>query len=77
MCYGEFAAYIKQQFPKLSEAQQAWIYIYTAQGSSGILQYWISDGMREAPQDVADFIEQLISNTLENLGNDNAGLTQL
>lgn len=41
---------VKQQFPKLSEAQQVWIYIYTAQGSSGIL---------------------------ENLGNDNAGLTQL
>ena len=68
---------VKQQFPKLSEAQQVWIYIYTAQGSSGILQYWISDGMREVRQDVADFIEQLISNTLENLENYNAGLTQL
>ena len=33
--------------------------------------------MREVPQDVADFIEQLISNTLENLENYNAGLTQL
>lgn len=65
MCYAEFAAYIDGQFPHLSQTQRAWIYVYTAQGSSGILNYWINDGMAESPKEVASFIEQLISNTLK------------
>lgn len=65
MCYAEFSTYINGQFPHLSETQRAWIYVYTAQGSSGILNYWINDGMAESPEEVASFIEQLISNTLK------------
>ena len=65
MCYMEFAAYINRQFPHLSQTQRAWIYVYTAQGSSGILNYWINDGMAESPENVASFIEQLISSTLK------------
>ena len=34
---------------------------------SGILNYWINDGMTESPEQVAQFIEQLISNTLKTL----------
>lgn len=66
MCYGKFEGYIHKKYPNLSEAQRAWIYVYTAQGSSGILNCWISDGLKETPADVAKFIEQLISNTLNN-----------
>lgn len=65
MCYAEFSTYISNQFPDLSQTQQAWIYVYTAQGSSGILNYWINDGMAESPEEVAKFIEHLISNTLK------------
>lgn len=65
MCYTEFSTYINGQFPHLSPTQRAWIYVYTAQGSSGILNYWINDGMAEPPEEVASFIEQLISNTLK------------
>lgn len=67
ICYAEFSAYISCQFPKLTQVQQAWVYIYAAQGSSGILQYWISDGMSESPKDVAEFIEKLISSTVRNI----------
>lgn len=67
ICYGEFAAYIAKQYPKLTMVQHAWIYVYTAQGSSGILNYWINDGMTESPKQVAQFIDQLISNTLQGL----------
>ncbi len=66
MCYKEFESYIGKKYPNLSKTQRAWIYVYTAQGSSGILNYWISDGLKEAPEDVARFIEHLISSTLKN-----------
>lgn len=64
MCYREFEGTIQRKFPQLTQTQRAWIYVYTAQGSSGILNYWISDGMTEAPEAVAGFIERLITNTL-------------
>ncbi len=66
ICYGEFESYIHKKYPNLSETQREWIYTYAAQGSSGILNCWISDGLKEAPADVAKFIEQLISSTLNN-----------
>lgn len=65
MCYAEFEETIRERYQQLTETQRAWIYVYTAQGSSGILNYWISDGMTESPGEVASFIEQLISNTLK------------
>lgn len=67
LCYAEFEGTIQKKFPQLTEQQRAWIYVYTAQGSSGILNYWISDGMAEPPKEVAGFIERLISNTLRSL----------
>ena len=66
-CYAETASYIKEQYPNLDEVHQAWIYVYAAQGSSGILSYWINDGMAEPPEQVADMIETLIVNTLHGL----------
>lgn len=64
LCYTEFEASIRKKFPQLTKKQRAWIYVYTAQGSSGILNEWISDGMTESPEEVAGFIERLISATL-------------
>lgn len=64
LCYAEMSAHIESQFPTLSKTQQAWAYVYVAQGSSGILQEWIADGMEEPPEQVADFIEKLISGTI-------------
>lgn len=67
LCYAEFSDYINSLYPKMTKTQQAWLYVYTAQGSCGILNYWLSDGMAESPAEVAEFIEKLISNTLKNL----------
>lgn len=68
-CYAETVSYIKEQYPNLNEVHQAWVYVYAAQGSSGILSYWINDGMIEPPEQVADMIETLIVNTLRGLEN--------
>ena len=67
MCYRETKAHINKQFPKFTDAQKAWIYVYVAQGSSGILNYWISSGMEQPAEEVADFIEELIASTLKKL----------
>lgn len=64
MCYNEFEEYINKAFPSLDTAQRAWIYIYTAQGASGILHYWIADQMAEPAEEVAEFIDKLITSTL-------------
>lgn len=66
MCYTDFSSHIDRQLRNLTEAQRVWVYIYTAQGSSGILNYWIFAGMKESPEEVAGFIEHLISNTMRN-----------
>ena len=68
ICYREMAENICQQFPKLSKTEQAWLYVYMAQGSSGILNHWLSGGMEESPRDVAGFIERLISSTMHSIG---------
>ena len=65
MCYREIEADINRQFPELTSAQKAWLYIYVAQGSSGILHYWISSGMKQPPAEVGEFVETLIANTLK------------
>lgn len=67
MCYTGVEEQNHKKYPQLTEKQRAWIYVYTAQGSSGIMNYWISDGMVESPKEIADFIERLISSTLKNI----------
>lgn len=64
MCYNDFSNYIKVHLPKLTDSQQVLVYIYTAQGSSGILNYWITTGMTESPEEIAGFIERLVSDTM-------------
>lgn len=49
---------------KLTQKQKEWIYQFTAHGCNGILNNWISGGMKEPISEVADFVEQLIKNSL-------------
>lgn len=67
LCYAEFEETIRKKIPQLTETQRVWTYSYIAQGSSGILNYWISDGMAETPEEVAGFIARLVSGTIKNI----------
>ncbi len=51
----------------LTETEQAWLYCFVAQGSSGILLCWIRTGMKEPPETVAAFLEALLNNAREAL----------
>lgn len=64
MCYHELEKYIDQKLSHLSETEKALIYVYTAQGCSGILNFWISDGMKEQTEVIADFIDKLVTKTM-------------
>lgn len=71
ICYTEFSAYISRQFPETAESHRAWGYVYyTVQGISGVLQYWIFDGMTIPPENTAEFIKKMISSTLQNIAKD-------
>ena len=65
ICNEDFAESIPRQLPGLTGSQQVLVYIYTAQGCSGILTYWIKTGMQEAPEEIAAFISRLIDNTMK------------
>lgn len=58
---------LSKQFPNLSSIQQEWLYYFSAQGCCGILQRWISNGMKESVEEVSDFADKLISNVMTHL----------
>lgn len=51
----------------LTKEQQIWVYQFIANGCNGILNKWISGGMKEPISEVADFVEILVNNSLSNL----------
>lgn len=64
-CYKYISMDKDKRFGKLSQAEQAWLYYYIAQGCSGILNQWIENKMEEPIEQVATFADKLIQNTLQ------------
>jgi len=58
---------IQKEFPDMSEVHRVWLYSFIAQGCSGILNHWISDGLKESAKEISEFINRLISSILKNL----------
>lgn len=50
----------------LTKKQKTWVYQFIANGCNGILNKWISGGMKEPISEVAEFVEVLVNNTLSN-----------
>ena len=65
--YDHIAKDLHEQYPKLSPAQQEWLYYFAAQGCCGILERWIRSGMKERVEEVADFADRLIAGVGERL----------
>ena len=51
----------------LSTEQKEWAYRFAANGCNGILNQWITTGMKESISEVADFAELLVNYGLMNL----------
>lgn len=67
--YEHIAGELRSQFPKLSPVQREWLYYFSAQGCCGILERWISGGMKEDIEEVSDFAQELIEATTKIMGN--------
>lgn len=65
--YEHIAKDISRNFPQLSPVQQEWLYYFMSQGCCGILQRWVSSGMRERAEEVADFAGRLITDVTRQL----------
>ncbi len=64
MIYEVFYPVLAERHPSLSESKQQMLYFYLSQGSGGILLWWIQNGMREPPEEIADYIMTLAWRTL-------------
>lgn len=47
---------IARRFPHLDHTRQNLLYYYISQGCSGIVSYWFTNGMKEPPEEIAEFI---------------------
>lgn len=66
-CYKEHAVNLHERFQNLSFQKQEFLFYFIAQGCSGILTQWLTNGMATPIEEVADFAEKLISNAIDGL----------
>lgn len=64
MIYEMFYPVLTQNLPSLSETESQMLYFYLSQGSGGILLWWIQNGMREPPEEIAAYIMTLVRRTI-------------
>ena len=51
-----------ERFGSLTTTQRKWLYYFVAQGCCGILEQWLSNGLTEPIDEVADFADGLLQN---------------
>ena len=56
-----------QNMTGLTENERQMLYRYLSHGAGAVLTWWIQNGMKESPEDVADFILGASSITAEGI----------
>lgn len=56
VCYESAYPLVEQNMPGMEDNERQMLYHFLSQGAGGILTWWIKNGMREPPEDVAQFI---------------------
>lgn len=67
VCYESAYPLVARNMPELKENERQMLYHYMSHGAGGVLTWWIKDGMREDPQELAQFILSLSSFTADGL----------
>lgn len=57
-CYEQIFPLIDRKFPNLDYVRQNLLYYYISQGCSGAVSYWFTNGMKESPEEIAEFISR-------------------
>ena len=68
MCYGHVEPKLRERFPSLSDARLQWLYYFVVQGGCSLMHRWVSDGMTESAESVADFFVGLVKGAVSDLG---------
>lgn len=55
---------LKERFLNVSDMQARWASHYGGYGCMGVIQCWIEDGLRQPPEEVADFIVDTLTKTM-------------
>ena len=61
VCYENAYPILKTNLPQLADDERRMLYYFIAQGSSGILTYWVRNGMKETPEHVIQFLLKVCS----------------
>lgn len=61
ICYESTYSILERNFPDLEKHKREMLYHFLSHGSGGILTYWIRNGMKEEPKEVAEFLLKLCS----------------
>lgn len=56
---------LKERALQGSDIQARWASRYGGYGCMGVIQCWIGDGMRQSPEEVADFIVESLTKTMD------------
>lgn len=65
VCYERAYPLLAQNLRTLQENEKQMLYHYLSHGAGAVLTWWIKDGMRQSPEDVAQFILDLCSVTAD------------
>lgn len=56
VCYESAYPLLEQNMPHVRESERQMLYHFLSQGAGGVLAWWVRDGMRISPEDVAQFV---------------------
>lgn len=59
LCYQENMGYINLCFPNLSAMQKEWLYNYVLEGTNGVINQWINEGMVTPIDEVVSFTRSI------------------
>ena len=71
VCYESAYPLLSRNIPDLTESERQMLYHYLSHGAGGILTWWIKDGMKVPPEDVAQFVLDVCSITADGVQNPN------
>jgi len=67
VCYESAYPLLKQNLSTMEETYRQMLFQFISHGAGAVLAWWIRDGMREKPEDVAKFILQVSTITADGL----------
>ena len=67
VCYESAYPLVAQNIPGMKDTQRQMLYHYMSYGAGAVLTWWIKNGMKEPPEEVAQFILSLCSTTADGM----------